>query len=446
MRALLGTILGMMPFLMWSQNQLVINTKTLGASCTGRSDGIIIAQAFGGAFPVRIQWRNMQTGASGQDQILEAGGVVEIKPLPKGSYRVNFTAANNERSVLETDITEPVPLLGRVQVLTEFNGYNLLCPTDKNGRAVVTATGGWGNYTFLWSDGETRILNDKLSAGTHEVTVTDDRGCSINLSTRITAPPPITTKLEAQSEKCVGDGDGRILLRDISGGIGPYVISFNKGPFEFRTLWDSLRPATYFLTIQDANGCERPEGIVLPAGQRFTFDAGRDTTVFIGDTLRLRKFAGRQLARMLIEPPNAGRSGKPEEVLLYPTNNTNFIITAIDTNGCQSTDNLFVQVRRQRNIFAPNVLAPTANAVENQYFTLYVSGGVRDIALLQVRDRFGRVWFEGQNMPASQPTAGWDGRSANGMLAPEGVYLWVAKVRYTDGRSFESVGEVTLLR
>jgi SprB repeat/CHU_C Type IX secretion signal domain len=446
MKAFLIIILGAMPFLMRSQNQLVLNTKSLGVSCAGRSDGIIIAQAFGGSFPVRIQWRNVLTGTSGENQISEAGGIAEIKPLPKGSYRVNFTAANNERSVLETDITEPVPLLGRVQVLTNFNGYNLLCPNDKNGRAVVTATGGWGSYTYLWSNGETSGLNDKLTAGTHEVTVTDDRGCSLNLSTNITAPPPITTKLEAQSEKCVGDGDGLILLRDISGGIGPYMISFNKGPFESQTLWDSLRPATYFVTIQDANGCERAEGIVLPAGQRFTFDAGRDTAVFIGDTLRLRKFSGRKLSKLLIEPISAGRSTRPEELLLFPANNTNFIITAIDTNGCQATDNLFVQVRRQRNLFAPNVFAPNATATENQYFTLYVSGGVREIAMLQVRDRFGRIWFENQNFQPGQPTAGWNGRSSNGTLAPEGVYLWIAKVRYTDGRNFDSVGEVTLVR
>ena len=46
----------------------------------------------------------------------------------------------------------------------------------------------------------------------------------------------------------------------------------------------------------------------------------------------------------------------------------------------------------------------------------------------------------------SDPNKGWDGRQNNGQKSDEGVYYWEAVIGFTDGKSINKQGTVTLLR
>jgi hypothetical protein len=131
--------------------------------------------------------------------------------------------------------------------------------------------------------------------------------------------------------------------------------------------------------------------------------------------------------------------------VLFPRFSTEYRIVARDADGCAAEDVLQVTVSRRRDIFVPNALMPDAALSANRFFTLYSSGGVRAIELLQVFDRQGRTVFEKRNFPPDQPSAGWDGRM-DAEEAPVGVYFWHALVQYTDGRVEKMTGDVTLLR
>ena len=66
------------------------------------------------------------------------------------------------------------------------------CNTGDNGNASVTAaTGGTAPYTYAWSNSDTGLIADSLTAGTVSVVITDANGCTLNLNATITQPQAI---------------------------------------------------------------------------------------------------------------------------------------------------------------------------------------------------------------------------------------------------------------
>ena len=71
---------------------------------------------------------------------------------------------------------------------SDYNGYGVSCNGATDGSIDVTVTGGAGNYTYSWSSGQTtEDLND-IGAGTYILTVTDENGCSEEITVEITEP------------------------------------------------------------------------------------------------------------------------------------------------------------------------------------------------------------------------------------------------------------------
>jgi hypothetical protein len=59
---------------------------------------------------------------------------------------------------------------------------------------------------------------------------------------------------------------------------------------------------------------------------------------------------------------------------------------------------------------------------------------------LQVFNRWGLLVYESKDV-----YKGWDGYLENGELANQGVYIWKASGKFTDGTDFNRVGDVTFL-
>jgi gliding motility-associated-like protein len=132
------------------------------------------------------------------------------------------------------------------------------CVGGTDGEASVTPTGGWGGYSYLWSDGQTSATATGLAAGTYSVTVTDAEGCETSCQVTVTEPE---TELSCTTEEtpvtCIGDSDGEATVNPI-GGWGDYSYNWS-GPNGFtadtKTI-SELVSGTYTVTVTDAEGCE----------------------------------------------------------------------------------------------------------------------------------------------------------------------------------------------
>jgi hypothetical protein len=418
--------------------------STTSATCAGKNDGRIQLSLLMGATPAAYQWQNTATGLSGSGTLTSALPMGTIAGLGAGPYRITLTDAAGMDTVLSASVLEPLPLSASLQVVSNYNGFQVACADGSNGRAQSFVSGGTPPYTYLWSSGETAGLAIALQPGLASLEVRDAQQCPAFLSALLAAPPPIAVSLGVEAEKCLGENNGRIEIKQVAGGLPPYAYSLNSGQTSYQTVWENLLPGAYFLTVQDGNGCEKLEGVVLPTGLEFIFDAGPDQELFTGDTLNLQFTADRPVDSLLFFPPGSA-VGSGVNAAVFPRFNTEFRVLALDENGCAAEDVFYVTVHRRRDLYAPNALMPGGDFNANRFFTLYSSGGVRAIQTLQVFDRQGRQVFEKRDFAPDQPAAGWDGR-AGAEEAPAGVYFWHALVQYTDGRVEKMNGDVTLLR
>ena len=110
---------------------------------------------------------------------------------------------------------------------SDYTGYGVSCNGASDGSIDVTVTGGTGNYTYDWSNGEATEDVSNIGAGTYSVTATDENGCSVSIEVEITETEAMAIS-ETHSDytgygvSCNGASDGYIDVT-VTGGTGNYT-------------------------------------------------------------------------------------------------------------------------------------------------------------------------------------------------------------------------------
>lgn len=154
--------------------------------------------------------------------------------------------------------------------LEEKEGINLvasttpvICAEELIGTASVVATGGDGNYRYLWDDpaAQESPTAQNLAAGDYMILVLDDNGCEQAMS--ITVPDntiPVEINFEKKDISCFGANDGQIttLVNSTSNNL---TYQWSNG--EAATALTDITANTYQLTITDENGCTHQETVTI---------------------------------------------------------------------------------------------------------------------------------------------------------------------------------------
>jgi len=122
------------------------------------------------------------------------------------------------------------------------------------GSASISACGGQAPYAYLWDNNETTQTAINLSAGTHDVTITDANSCEVICSVEI---PESELEVNAGPNLsfCIG-ADGMLSPNAMSG-LAPYDYAWT-GPGGFTSDLETptvIEGGTYILIVTDANGC-----------------------------------------------------------------------------------------------------------------------------------------------------------------------------------------------
>ena len=234
-------------------------------SCNGQNDGNINLTVNGGQSPFTYSW----TGPSGYVSNLE-----DINNLSAGTYSVTVTDANGCTETTGVTLTEPNVLTLTLTPSVYNNGSNVSCNGGSNGSLTSSVNGGTTSYTYAWvgpnSFTSTAASPTGLQAGTYDLTVTDQNGCTAASSFTMTEPTAIQVTLSAPTLNggfeisCNGGSDGSI-NSTVSGGASPYTYSWS-GPGGFTSTSanpSNLSAGTYTVTVTDDNGCIEIENIVL---------------------------------------------------------------------------------------------------------------------------------------------------------------------------------------
>lgn len=221
-------------------------------SCHGLNDGSATLSITGGSGSYTVYWNTEppQTG-----------------PTATGLAPGNYLATvydNNGCTVpkfVPFTINGPDAPLGVTAVISDFNGYNVLCHDSHEGFIDITITGGTAPYTHVWTDdhGNSTGIEDlsDLDPDNYHLSVIDAGGCTLDTTFTLIAPPAITASATITTATCQGSATGAITGVTVGGGVGPYTLSWS-GPDGFSsssTDITDLAAGIYLLTVTDAHGC-----------------------------------------------------------------------------------------------------------------------------------------------------------------------------------------------
>ncbi|MBX7227393.1 MAG: gliding motility-associated C-terminal domain-containing protein, partial [Chitinophagales bacterium] len=143
------------------------------------------------------------------------------------------------------------------------------CNGGSDGSISVTASGGSGSYSYVWSDGQTTNPVTNLPSGDYSVTITDSKGCPLttpNIS--VGEPTALALSLSNTSLGCYGDKNGSVTAT-VSGGTIPYSYLWTNGSTDAQIT--NLGAGTYGVAVVDGKGCTTTSSATLTEPGQLSF-------------------------------------------------------------------------------------------------------------------------------------------------------------------------------
>jgi gliding motility-associated-like protein len=213
--------------------------------CFGTSNGTATVSVSGGSASYGYLWSNGQTGSTA---IALASGVHRVTVSDNNGCTLNALAS--------VTISGPSTAVSSALI----SQTNVLCFGESSGIATVLASGGSGNYTYLWNSSPPQFSStaNGLPAGVYRVTVSDINGCTVSSQTSVTITSPsapLSAFVIAQTNVlCAGLNIGSATI-SAAGGSNNYNYNWNTSPAQTTQTASGLGVGSYNATVSDANGC-----------------------------------------------------------------------------------------------------------------------------------------------------------------------------------------------
>ena len=312
--------------------------------------GFVIAHASGGTGPYTYVWHDYRVGPR--------------RRVVPGVYTVRVTDINGCTGQKTLVVTDNYSLT--------IDSVKITSPSAcgaSDGTATVYVSGGQGNYTYQWSNGDTTQTADSLSAGVYIITVRDSL-CSVADTIIVNDPGSPTITLDSLKHiTCANKPNGAVYI-SVSGGTPPYSYQWNNGSTTQDI--DSLNPGMYVVLVTDANGCTAASYYVLKQ---------------LYDSLKVQKYvynvdcAGNATGSALVSV-SGGVLGYS---IVWTSGDTTFYIdsltagaygfTVTDSIGCSLEDSVVITEPAPIAITLDSVISPDCAGHPSGALLITVSGG-----------------------------------------------------------------------
>ena len=106
-------------------------------------------------------------------------------------------------------------------------------------------------------------------------------------------------------------------------------------------------------------------------------------------------------------------------------------------------DSIHIRVDKTRLVYMPNAFSPNDDGINDRFFI--GSQSPEEVVRFLVFDRWGALVYQRAGGVTGDPSIGWTGQ-INGRPAAEGVYVYLAELRFLDGAVERFSGSVVLVR
>jgi gliding motility-associated-like protein len=194
---------------------------------------------------------------------------------------------------------------------------------------------------------------------------------------------------------------------------------------------------TYYAILLDPNGCADTLDVTVDTHPPFNlFLHNGDTTIFLGDNIQLNATGAPFYYWNPTDYLTYSQSGNPQAT---PLEDITYTVTGVSLlQGCPQIDSFRVKVVPQQ-VFVPNAFSPNGDG-NNDVFKVGTIRNMVNIPEFRVFNRWGQEMFY-----TTDVTKGWDG-NYKGVKQDSGVYHYIIRVAYANGKTQFLKGDVTLIR
>lgn len=233
------------------------NFNGFGVSCNSATDGQIIIFSPSGGTPNYDY--SIDGGTSYSSTMIHNG-------LGAGAYVVTVRDANNCTNDTTINITEPGPFSITAASTTNYNGFDVSCPSACDGTVDVTELNGVGtityNMTSFLPQTSTSWANvcGGNSFGMYTIDATDANGCTASTTITLNEPLPWVYSVDSIRETC-NLGNGQASISVTQGGVAPYGFLWDDASAQITSAATNLVTGVYTVTVTDMNGCTLTEDV-----------------------------------------------------------------------------------------------------------------------------------------------------------------------------------------
>ncbi|MEN8201258.1 MAG: gliding motility-associated C-terminal domain-containing protein [Bacteroidota bacterium] len=328
-------------------------------------------------------------------------------------------------------ILEPAEIILTSKVTpAECNAFS------NTGFIEVTASGGTGPLTYLWSDGSTAEDRINLGAGMYTLEVTDGNNCTISESMTIGSQVSVFANAGEDTTVCYGES---LQLR----ASGRHTASWDPSPFitdpnEANPLTLGItQNTTFVLTITEeisVFNCYNKDSIHVSLYPQTGLIATEDTFIILGTSVQLEAIGG-PFQEYRWEPEAGLNSSTIPNPIATPLESISYYVYGTNEYGCEEVDSVFIEVIE--DLRAYNVFTPNGDGI-NEYFEIQHAERFPEIQV-EVYNRWGSLLYSSTGYDSS---TNWDG-TTRGKEVPVGTYYYVI-IPYRGAKPF--TGHVTIIR
>ena len=329
--------------------------------CFGDSNATAFIDSLNNAIPpFNYLWSDGQSGSIANN-------------LSSGFYTLTLTDDNNCSATSSTIIFEPDSLVSTLVITSSYNGSDISCFGANDAFLSISSTGGVLPYLYSLDSiyfSSTSNFNN-LGEGNFNVLTRDENGCETNSSVGIVSPDLISANLQIVSNpSCSGVNNG-IITSLTNGGTGLYYYAWSSNNSSTNVV-DSLAEGIYTVLITDDNGCTVSDTIVLNSLYNLSSSITStqvSCTGYSDGAATINVFNG---TLPYIYQWNNGMNNSSAIGLSAGI----YIVSVIDSNGCQLTDSVVITESDSVLAFTSNISHLNCYLDTNGSISVSVSGGI----------------------------------------------------------------------
>ena len=287
-----------------------------------------------------------------------------------------------------------------------------------------------------------------LAPNTYVITYDfNEESCDYSSTISIEVYDLPTLTVTSVSPDCYSDNVGSATITTV-GGTAPYEVKVNDAVTT--PPLNNVAPGTYTVAVSDANQCTDTGAFTISAALQPSISLTGISTIQKGQSTDLTATITGLAASIdsIVWVDNAGIvvcSGPTCTTLnVSPQASQRYCATVYYNNGCNVEDCISITVQELPviiEIVFPNVISVDGS---NASFFVPAYDQIVLVKSMQIFDRWGNLVFTKENVPAGDPSQGWNGKFKDSDMVP-GVYVYKIDVETIDGKTQNFAGDVTVL-